>query len=221
MSLIEQTLVAFIVIVRYGLANTILVSTLAFFLGLALGLILVFVQVLGGRLASSTVDSIVVILRGIPPVLLLFIIFYGLPSIGIKLNNVVSAIIGLGLISSAYQSQVLRSSIETVAARQMEAALSIGLSKWSTYTSVVFPQALRLSLPGLINEYTIILKDSSLAYAIGVVEAFTQAVHIAQARLEYFSPLIAVALIYLLICFSLSQIINYIYLKLRVLGYGQ
>ncbi|MEM1740713.1 MAG: ABC transporter permease subunit, partial [Desulfurococcaceae archaeon] len=91
----------------------------------------------------------------------------------------------------------------------------------STYTSVVFPQALRLSLPGLINEYTIILKDSSLAYAIGVVEAFTQAVHIAQARLEYFSPLIAVALIYLLICFSLSQIINYIYLKLRVLGYGQ
>lgn len=221
MSLIEQTLTAFIIIVKYGLANSVLISVLAFFLGLILGLILVFIQVLGGRLASSAVNFIVIILRGIPPVLLLFIVFYGLPSMGIKLNNVVSAIIGLGLISSAYQSQVLRSSIEAVAARQMEAALSIGLSKWSAYKSVIFPQALRLSLPGLVNEYTIILKDSSLAYAIGVVEAFTQAVHIAQARLEYFTPLIAVALTYLAICLSLSQVMNYIYLKLRVLGYGQ
>lgn len=221
MNSLEQLLTALIIIVRYGLSNSILVSTLAFFLGLILGLILVFIEVLGGRLASSTVNLLVVILRGIPPVLLLFIIFYGLPSIGISLNNVVSAIIGLGLISGAYQSQILRSSIQAVAARQMEAALSIGLSKWSAYASVIFPQALRLSLPGLVNEYTIILKDSSLAYAIGVVEAFTQAVHIAQARFEYFNPLLAVALLYLAICFSLSQIVNYIYLKLRVLGYGQ
>lgn len=220
MPLFEELATALIIIVRYGLSNSIIVSALAFFLGLILGFFLVFIEVLGGRSASLLVNSLVTILRGVPPVLLLFIIFYGLPSLGVSLNNITSAIIGLGLISSAYQSQILRSSIQVVVARQMEAALSIGLSKWSAYTSVILPQVLRLSLPGLVNEYTVVLKDSSLAYAIGVVEAFTQAVHIAQARFEYFTPLLAVALLYFIICFSLSQVVNYIYLKLRVLGYG-
>lgn len=216
----DQLLTALAFIATKALPNTLFLSASAYMLGLVLGLLLAFLQVLIGGPASRCVDAVVSLLRGIPPVLLLFIVFYGFPAIGVRLNNVASAIIGLGLISGAYQSQILRSSIEAVAARQLEAALSIGLSSWSAFSSVIFPQAIRLSLPGLLNEFTILLKDTSLAYSIGVVEMFTQAVHIAQARFEYVAPLTAVAVLYLAICFSISQMVGTLHRKLEVLGYG-
>jgi polar amino acid transport system permease protein len=220
MDFVDQLVTAIAVIATRGLPNTIFLSASAYAFGLCLGLLFAFIQVLVKGPAGRAVDTVVTVLRGIPPVLLLFMIFYGLPALGVRLNNVISAIIGLGLISGAYQSQVLRSSIEAVSARQLEAALSIGLDSWGAFSSIIFPQAIRLSLPGLVNEFTILLKDTSLAYSIGVVEMFTQAVHIAQARFEYVAPLSAVAILYLVTCFSISQSVNVLYGKLRVPGYG-
>jgi|YelNatPaOPRAMG01_1025707.scaffolds.fasta_scaffold12749_9 polar amino acid transport system permease protein len=220
MDFVDQLVTAIAVIATRGLPNTIFLSASAYAFGLCLGLLFAFIQVLVKGPAGRAVDAVVTVLRGIPPVLLLFMIFYGLPALGVRLNNVISAIIGLGLISGAYQSQVLRSSIEAVSARQLEAALSIGLDSWGAFSSIIFPQAIRLSLPGLVNEFTILLKDTSLAYSIGVVEMFTQAVHIAQARFEYVAPLSAVAILYLVTCFSISQSVNVLYGKLRVPGYG-
>lgn len=220
MSFTEQVSTALVVIATRGLPVTLLISTLSFLLGLCLGSLLAFLQILGGNIAERISGLIVTILRGIPPVLLLFIIFYGFPALGLRLDRNSAAILGLGLISSAYQSQVLRSSAQSISARQLEAALSIGLSKWGAFAWVIFPQAIRLSVPGLINEFTIIFKDTSIAYSIGVVEMFTQATQIAQARFEYTAPLTAVALLYLAICFSISQLINVLYKKLRELGYG-
>jgi len=220
MDFVDQLVTAIAVIATRGLPNTIFLSASAYAFGLCLGLLFAFIQVLVKGPVGRAVDAVVTVLRGIPPVLLLFMIFYGLPALGVRLNNVISAIIGLGLISGAYQSQVLRSSIEAVSARQLEAALSIGLDSWGAFSSIIFPQAIRLSLPGLVNEFTILLKDTSLAYSIGVVEMFTQAVHIAQARFEYVAPLSAVAILYLVTCFSISQSVNVLYGKLRVPGYG-
>lgn len=221
MDYVEQIASALKFIAEYGLPNTFILSFSSFFLGLAVGVVLVFIQVFGGSVAAKVVGALTTVLRAIPPVLLLFIIFYGLPVTGMRLDGIVAAVLGLGLISSSYQSQILRSSIEAVASRQYEASLSIGLSRWQAFTSVILPQAIRLSIPGLMNEFTIVFKDTSLAYVIGVAEAFTRAELLARARMDYFTPLVAVALLYLAICLSISYSANLIYRKLRVLGYGQ
>jgi polar amino acid transport system permease protein len=215
-----QVLTALDTITRYGLPITFFISSLAFITGLLIGVILVFLHSFGGSIAEALIGSLVTILRAIPPVLMLFIVFYGFPFLGISVDRYTAAILGLGFISSAYQSQILRSSVEAVTARQFEAALSIGLSRWEAYISVIIPQALRLSIPGLVNEFTIVLKDSSLAYAIGVVEVFTKADQIARARFDYLAPMTAAAILYFVICFTLSRFASYMYRKLRELGYG-
>ncbi|MEM0027286.1 MAG: ABC transporter permease subunit [Ignisphaera sp.] len=197
-----------------GIANTFLLSFGAFSLGLALGSLLAFLQVLGGFLAK-VIDYVTRIFRSIPPVLMLFIVFYGF-----RIDNVVAAIVGLGIISSSYQSQIFRGVIEAVAARQFEAALSIGFSRWDAFRNVIFPQVILLSIPALLNEFTTILKDSSIAYAIGVVEIFTVAINLANARMEYALPLISVSILYIIICLSISYTANLIHKKIALLGYG-
>jgi polar amino acid transport system permease protein len=80
------------------------------------------------------------------------------------------------------------------------------------------PQAFRIALPSWINDFTIVLKDTSIAYAIGVVEMFTQAIHVAQVIMDYMWPLVFVALIYLAICYPLSMLSNYLHGKLKMMG---
>lgn len=199
-----------------GIANTFLLSFGAFALGLALGSLLAFLQVLGAGFLAKVIDYVTRILRSIPPVLMLFIVFYGF-----RIDNVVAAIVGLGIISSSYQSQIFRGIIEAVAARQLEAAFSIGFSRWDAFRNVIFPQVILLSIPALLNEFTTILKDSSIAYAIGVVEIFTVAINLANARMEYTLPLISVSILYIIICLSISYLANLIHKKIALLGYGE
>ncbi|MEM3229650.1 MAG: ABC transporter permease subunit, partial [Fervidicoccaceae archaeon] len=131
--------------------------------------------------------------------------------------NFIAAVLGMGLLSGAYQSQIFRSLLHSVSTSQYESSLAIGLSRWGSFRYIIFPQVLRLSIPALINEYTILLKDTSVAYAIGVTEMFTQSVHVAQVILSFTYPLLFVSAVYLAICFSLSSLANYLY---RKLSYG-
>ncbi|MEM1645039.1 MAG: ABC transporter permease subunit [Ignisphaera sp.] len=206
-------LISFIVIKGFTLTLTLALGS--FFLGLSLGIFTSFLQIVIGGLVSKTLDIVTRFLRSIPPILILFIIFYGL-----KIGNVLSAIVGLGLVSAAYQSQILRSIAQAVAVKQFEAALSIGLNRWSAFVSIIIPQTILIAIPALLNEFAVLLKDSSIAYAIGVKEMFTLAVNLANARMEYATPLIAVALVYLAICFSISLSANYVSNKLKHMGYG-
>lgn len=199
-----------------GISNTFLLSFGAFALGFALGSLLAFIQVLVGGFSAKAIDYVTRVLRSIPPILMLFIVFYGF-----RIDNVVAAIIGLGVISSSYQSQIFRGVIEAVAVRQLEAALSIGFDKWEAFRSVIFPQVMLLSIPALLNEFTTILKDSSIAYAIGVVEIFTSAINLANARMDYALPLASVSILYIVICFSVSYIANTIHKRIALLGYGE
>lgn len=211
----EQFSQIFLYILFKGFFNTFIISTGAFLLGLVISSLMVFAQIFIGGMVNRFIDVATRVLRSIPPILMLFLIFYGL-----KLNNIISAIIGLGIISSSYQLQILRGIVEVVSARQLEAVFSIGLNKWKAFKYVILPQTLLLSIPALLNEFTIVIKDSSIAYAIGVVDMFTTAVNIANARMEYAVPLICIALIYLIICYTISYISNLIHRKIIVLGYG-
>jgi len=212
---VETLFQILVFVVSRGLATTITLTVASFFLGLGLGSVMAFLQIVVGGIVERVVDFVTRFLRSIPPILMLFIVFYGL-----NINNILASIIGLGIISAAYQSQFLRGIAEAVSARQLEAALSVGLSRWEAFTSVVVPQTLMMSTPALLNEFAVLLKDSSIAYAIGVKEMFTVAVNLANARMEYVHPLIAVAVVYLAICFLISLLATLVSEKLKHMGYG-
>lgn len=214
------------VILRYaplilsGFSNTLIMTASGVVLGLALGAASAFAEILGPRPLQVVASTVTHVLRGIPLLVLLLLVFYGLPSLGLQLPPLPTAVLAIGVRSGAYQSQILRSAIEAVGSAQLEAAYASGMDKLTAFRSVVLPQALRLSVPGLVNEFTIVLKDTSMAYVIGVTEMFTQAVHVAQVTLDYLAPLALAALVYLLTCLTVSTIANKLYRRFSIPGLG-
>ncbi|MEM4563819.1 MAG: amino acid ABC transporter permease [Desulfurococcaceae archaeon] len=208
----------YIPIILMGVWNTLILSTVSFLLATLLGLLMAFIEVFSPKPVSTIVDWVTRVLRGIPLLLALLLVFYGLPRAGIALPNIASAIIGIAIVDSGYQAQLFRGAIEGVGGRQLEAAYSIGLSKWGAFRYVIVPQAFRAALPGWLNEFTIVLKDSSIAYAIGVTELFTQAVHVAQVILDYLQPLILVSIVYFSMCYPLSIVSERARRKLLAMG---
>lgn len=214
------------VILRYaplilsGFSNTLIMTVSGVMLGLALGAASAFAEILGPRPLQAVISTVTHILRGIPLLVLLLLVFYGLPLLGLQLPPLPTAVLAIGVRSGAYQSQILRSAIEAVGSAQLEAAYASGMDKLTAFRSVVLPQALRLSLPGLVNEFTIVLKDTSMAYVIGVTEMFTQAIHVAQVTLDYLAPLTLTALVYLLTCLTVSIVANRLYRRLSIPGLG-
>ncbi|MEM1642897.1 MAG: amino acid ABC transporter permease [Desulfurococcaceae archaeon] len=208
----------YIPIILMGVWNTLILSTVSFLLATLLGLLMAFIEVFSPKPVSTIVDWVTRVLRGIPLLLALLLVFYGLPRAGVALPNIASAIIGIAIVDSGYQAQLFRGAIEGVGGRQLEAAYSIGLSKWGAFRYVIVPQAFRAALPGWLNEFTIVLKDSSIAYAIGVTELFTQAVHVAQVILDYLQPLILVSIVYFSMCYPLSIVSERARRKLLAMG---
>ncbi len=207
-------------IILSGLNKTAILTFGGFGMGFALGAMLAFIQCFGGKVSSRVATAIEESLRSIPLLVLMLLIFFGLPEVGISLNPVQSAILAIGLRSMAYQSQIIRSAILAIPRGQVEAALSLGMTRLQLFTTVIAPQAFRIAIPGLVNQFTIDLKDTSIAYAIGVSELFTQAIHVAQVALDYLTPLLFVGAIYFVITFSASSLTAKIYKKLSIPGLG-
>lgn len=158
-------------IIRDGLPTTVLLTLGLLGLGLLFGFPLAFAQVYGYRPLRWLCKAYEQFFRGIPALVLILIFHSGLArSFHILLPTFMSALIALGLRSSAYQSQIFRGAIQSVSSGQMIAARSIGMSKFQAIRHVILPQAFRLSIPPWTNEFSSVLKDTSLASAIGVME---------------------------------------------------
>ncbi len=165
-----------------GTVVTILLTLSSLSLGFALGFPAGAIEVYGDGWLASGVSTAGVILRGTPIVVLIVLFFFALPIprlgtvpvIDMQMNAFIAATLALGLRSAAYQGQVFRGSIQSIASGQMEAARSIGMTKLQAIRHVIFPQAVRRSLPGFQNEFTIVLKDTSVAFAIGLAELLTR-----------------------------------------------
>lgn len=142
-------------------------------IGLGFGLLLAGFEVYGGRFLSRIAAIFQRALRGIPALVLLFLSFYAMP-----VPPLIAAIVGLGLRSAAYQSQIFRGAIQATKTGQMEAARSLGMTKFASIVYVVLPQALRRAIGPWSNEYASEAKDTSLAYVIGVVEILRRAGYI-------------------------------------------
>jgi polar amino acid transport system permease protein len=154
-----------------GVVFTIALTLASILLGFALGLPAGIVEVYGDGLLKKSVKRVGVLFRGTPIVVILAFMFFVFP---LNLTAFLAAVLGLGLRSAAYQSQIFRGTLQSVSEGQMEAARSIGLSKTESIRRVIVPQALRRSIPGFQNEFTIVLKDTSVAYAIGLGELLTR-----------------------------------------------
>ncbi|HVO31548.1 MAG TPA: amino acid ABC transporter permease, partial [bacterium] len=154
----------------WGAAMTLLLTLCAFTLAVLVGLPLALTRIYGPVPAQWLSTAYVEVMRGTPPLIQLLILYYGLPLIGLGMPAVYTAILGLGLNSAAYEAEVYRAAITSVSGGQMEAALSLGMSRAQALRWVILPQAFRIALPPSTNDFIALFKDSSLVSVITVVE---------------------------------------------------
>jgi polar amino acid transport system permease protein len=168
--------------------------------------------------------------RGTPQIVTLFIFYFGLRHIGelfgnptfqIALPSFPAAVLALGITSSAYQSLIFRSAIQSISRDQYNAARSLGMGKWQAILNIVFVQALRLSIPGLTNEATIVLKDSPITYLVAIPEMLTQARGIIDSAMGkvFFEVLIPVSILYYLLFKASNYLFNILDRKLKIPGF--
>src|SRR5665648_570327 len=190
-------------------------------LGFVIGIPMAVGQVYGNKYLSGLISLYVWFFRGLPVLVLLFLFYFGLFSlIGLNLPAFTAAILVLGLRSAAYQSQIFRGSIQSLGEGQMLAALSLGMSKAKAAWHIILPQALRISIPGWSNEYSIILKDSAVTYAIGLTEIMTRGKFIATRTFKPMPIFLTCALIFLILTYGGVKLLNLLEKKVRIPGYG-
>lgn len=203
-----------------GFYRTVLLTAGGLALGFVIGASLAFAEIYLPRPANNVATAIEQILRGIPLIVIFFLIYFGLPYAGIILSPGMAAALGLGLRSGGYQSQIFRGSLESIGVGQVEAALSIGMNKSSAYREVLLPQAIRLSIPAWSNEFTVVLKDTSMAYSIGVAELLKQAANIVSLTLQPLEIYLVVAAIYFVATLVVSRTMNVAYERWKIPGLG-
>ena len=190
-------------------------TLISFVVGLALALVVALVRIapahgFGIRIAKAISGFYVSAIRGTPLLVQLFIIFYGLPSIGVTLDPLISAVIGFSLSVGAYGSEIVRASLQSIPQGQWEAGYSIGMNYMQALWRIVLPQALRVSVPPLSNAFIALFKDTSLASLVLVVELFRVAQQVAARTYEFMLIYVMAALMYWAFCLILTSFQRYL-----------
>lgn len=189
-----------------ALVGTIPLTLISFALGLAIALVVAMMRLSGSRVLSGLGRAYVSAIRGTPLLVQLFVIFYGLPEVGLTWASWPSAIVALSLNVGGYAAEIIRAAILSVPGGQWEAGYTVGMSRAQTLRRIILPQAARVSVPPLSNSFISLVKDTSLVAMILVGEAFRIAQEIAAATNEYLIVYMEVAVIYWLICVVLSGV---------------
>lgn len=189
-----------------GLTMTIPLTILSFTFGLILALIAALVQVAEIRVLKPIARFYIWVIRGTPLLVQLFVIFYGLPSLGIILDAFPSAVIVFSVNTGAYAAETIRAAIESVPRGQLEAGYCAGLTYAQTMRRIILPQAMRTAFAPLSNSLISLVKDTSLAANITILEMFMASQRIAARTYEPFALYCEVGLIYLLFCTVLTAL---------------
>ena len=192
-------------LVSGALVGTIPLALASFALGLVIALGIALMRLSRVRVVSGIARVYVSLVRGTPLLVQLYVIFFGLPSLGIRLDPWPSAIIAFAVNVGGYAAEVIRASILSVPKGQWEAGHTIGMSRAQTLRRIILPQAARVSVPPLSNTFISLVKDTSLASLILVTEMFRQAQKIAAFTSEFMLVYMEAALIYWVICLFLSS----------------
>ncbi|TFD76155.1 amino acid ABC transporter permease [Cryobacterium sp. Sr8] len=188
-----------------AIRGTIPLALSSFAIGLVLALGLALMRLSGRAWLSGIARGYISIVRGTPLLVQLFVIFYGLPSIGVVIDPWPSAVVAFSLNVGGYAAEVIRAAILSVPKGQWEAAYMIGMSHRRALGRIILPQAARVSVPPLSNTFISLVKDTSLASLILVTELFRQAQEIAAFSQEFMLLYLEAALLYWVICLVLSS----------------
>ena len=180
--------------------------------GLGMGLILGLLAGMGRVYGSGPLRWLSVayieLFRGTPLLVQLFLIYYGLPGLGITFSRLDAAFLALGLNSGAYQAEYLRGALLAVGQGQMLAGRAIGLTRWQAIRHVILPQALRLVIPSWSNEPVALLKSTAIAFLVAVPELMARAKSVAAQTYDPIGAYLAAAVIYLVIVFALDRLMK-------------
>lgn len=211
-----------------GMIVTVVLSLMTVFVGSIIGLVATFLQQSQKNSLKAVANIYTQIIRGTPLLVQLYIWLYGLPLIGISLPTLpflgdvygsrefLTAVVALSINSGAYICELLRGGLESIDKGQMEAGRSLGLSRKETMKSVIIPQAIRVVLPGLGNEFIAMIKESSIVSVVGIFDVMYTSNIVKAATYSIFEPLIIVAIIYFFLTYSLTGIMKQLEKRLSV-----
>lgn len=191
-----------------GLGSTVLLALLTVVLGVLGGSLLALLKISKSKILSFISSAYIEFIRGTPMMVQVWIIFYGISMIfNLDIPRFAAGVIAMGMNSSAYVAEIIRSGIQAVDVGQMEAARSLGMTRGMSMRRIILPQAVKNILPALGNEFVIVIKESSIVSIIGVGELMYKTTTIAGNTFRAFEPFIIVSLIYFTLTFTLSKIL--------------
>lgn len=191
-----------------GAIWTVILSLGGMFFGLLLGFGLALLRRSQSLPLRSLARLYISFFRGTPLLVQLFVIYYGLPELGLQLDPLPAALIGFSLNMAAYACEILRAAIASIERGQWEAAASIGMTRAQTLRRAILPQAMRTALPPLGNSFISLVKDTALAATIQVPELFRQAQLVSARTFEIFTMYLSAALIYWVLASILAHFQN-------------
>ncbi len=199
----------------WGAGITVVISTTSMALAVTLGLFLTLVRLYGPRPTRRFATAYIEIYRGTPLLIQLYILYYGLPNLGIAMSPLLAAFLGLGMNYAAYEAEIYRAGIGAVPRGQMEAAAALGMSRNLALRRIILPQSLRISLPGIANDFIALFKDSSLVSVIAMVELTKTYNILAASTLRFFELGLVTAVLYFAMSYPLSLLARRLEEKLR------
>jgi polar amino acid transport system permease protein len=186
--------------------------------GLALGIAVAVGRQYGHPAISWLCKTYVFFIKGTPLLLLLFILYFGLPSIGITFSAFGASVLGFILCNGAYNAEYIRGALISIKDGQMVAARSLGMTRWEAIKSVILPQALRRAIPGLSNEFIYLIKYSSLAYMLTVIELAGAGKQMATKYFLYTESFAAVGVVYLVLVSITTIAVNILEKRVAIPG---
>ena len=181
-----------------GCVVTLQISFFALLLGMIFGIAGALCRISSNRALTSIAFMYVWVIRGTPVMVQLFILYFGLPQLGIKLPSMVAGVLGLAINTGAYVTEIIRAGIQAVDKGQMEAALSVGMSFRQAMVRIIGPQATKICIPPLVNQFIMTLKNSSIASLVTITELFRTGEQIIYTTFRSFEVYMAVAVLYLM-----------------------
>lgn len=181
-----------------GCVVTLQISFFALLLGMIFGIAGALCRISANRALNSLAFMYVWVIRGTPVMVQLFILYFGLPQLGIKLPSMVAGVLGLAINTGAYVTEIIRAGIQAVDKGQMEAALSVGMSFRQAMARIIGPQATKICIPPLVNQFIMTLKNSSIASLVTITELFRTGEQIIYTTFRSFEVYMAVAVLYLM-----------------------
>jgi polar amino acid transport system permease protein len=180
----------------HGVIYTVIVTIVCSMTGLVVGLLLSSLYRLSIRSLSFLIDIYTYVFRGVPVLVLLFMVYFGLPGIGIKPPPLVAMALSLGLVAGAYLTEVFRGAFDSVDPAEITAAQAMGMSRIQVLRYIEIPQMLRFAVPGMVNEFTSVLKYSPFAYTVGIPEITKEAMTLTATTLKGIEIYLAVGILY-------------------------